>query len=77
MLPVQHRNAFPSFSSLLRFLAVKSPPGIGGPRRQQQREPSVDGHRTVPVGGIVLGEGVQTECEQKYSYELFHVDREV
>ena len=62
---------------LLRALAVKPPSRVGGPRRQQQREPPVNGYRTVPVCRIVLGEGVQTECEQEYSYELFHVDREV
>ncbi len=77
MLPVQHRNAFPSFSSLLRFLAVKSPPGIGGPRCQQQREPPIYGYGAVPIGRIILGEGVQIQYEQEYRNEFFHVDREV
>jgi hypothetical protein len=44
----------------------------GGARCQQQREPSVDGYRTVPVGGIVLGKGVESEREQEYRDELFH-----
>ena len=57
----------------LRALAVKPPSRIGGSRCQQQREPPVDGHRTVPVCRIVLGEGVHVYYEQQYRYELFHV----
>ena len=68
-IPIQRGNAIPSFASPLPALAVKPPPRVGGARCQQQREP--------PVGGIVLGEGVETECEQEYRDELFHVDREV
>ena len=30
---------------------------IGGAHCQQQREPSVDGHRPVPIGGNPLGKG--------------------
>ena len=62
---------------LLLALAVKPPPRIGGPRRQQQREPAIDWDDPVAIGGIVLGECVETECEQEYGDELFHVDREV
>jgi hypothetical protein len=76
-IPIQRGNAIPSFASPLPALAVKPPPRVGGARCQQQREPPIDGYRTVPVGGIVLGEGVETECEQEYRDELFHVDREV
>jgi hypothetical protein len=46
---------------------------IGGSRCEQQREPPVDGHRSISVCRIILGEGVETECEQEYGYELFHV----
>jgi hypothetical protein len=60
---------------LLASLPVKPPPRIGSSRCQQQREPPVDGYGTVSVGGIVLGEGVETECEQEYGHELFHVLR--
>ncbi len=76
-IPIQRGNAIPSFASPLPALAVKPPPRVGGARCQQQREPPVDGYGAVPVGGIVLGEGVETECEQEYRDELFHVDREV
>ena len=62
---------------LLRALAVKLSPRISGPRCQQQREPPIDRYRTVPVCRIILGEGVETECEQEYGNELFHVNREV
>ena len=48
---------------------------IGSPGRQQQREASVEGNRSVSIGRIVLGEGVETEGEQEYGYELFHVER--
>ena len=50
---------------------------IGGSRCEQQREPPVDGHRAISVGGIILGEGVETECEQEYRDELFHIYRKV
>jgi hypothetical protein len=45
---------------------------IGGSRCEQQREPPVDGHLSIPVCRIVLGEGVETKCEQDYRDELFH-----
>ena len=45
---------------------------IGGAHCQQQREPSVDGHRPVPIGGIILGKGVEIYGEQEYRDELFH-----
>ncbi len=50
---------------------------ISGTRCQQQREASVEGNDPVAIGGIILGEGVETEGEQEYGYELFHVDRKV
>ena len=63
----------PSIS--LAVLAAQPSARIGGSRCQQQREPPVDGYCAVSVGRIVLGEGVETECEQEYRDELFHVDR--
>ena len=40
-------------------LPIQPVTGIGGPRRQQQREPPVDRYRTIAVGRIIgLGEGV-------------------
>ena len=51
------------------------PDAIGGSRCQQQREASVEGYCAVSIGRIVLGEGVETEGEQEYRDELFHVER--
>ena len=42
-------------------VAVKLPPRVAGPRRQQQREPPVDGYRTIPVFHVGLGEGIYGE----------------
>ena len=50
---------------------------IGGSRCEQQREPPVDGYRAISICRIILGEGVETECEQDYGYELFHIYRKV
>ena len=69
-----YKKQFPK-SSTFNFLAslMEDPPAsIGGSRCQQQREPPVEGNDSVAIGGIVLGEGVQTEYEQEYGDELFH-----
>ena len=57
-IAIQRGNAIPSFALLLRALAVKPPPRVGGARCHQQREPPVDRYGAVSVGGIVLGESV-------------------